>query len=94
MPQQAKERAVAYYRKSNEDDGSSIDQQRTWAREVCPREGIEIVREFADQAKAGWDTARRTDFYEMLAFCQQQHRQGTPISAVVCWLPLGSPPLG
>jgi site-specific DNA recombinase len=85
MPQQGNTRAVAYYRKSNEDDGSSIDQQRAWAREACPREGIEIVREFADQAKRGWETAKRTDFHEMLAFCQQQQREGTPIDAVVCW---------
>jgi DNA invertase Pin-like site-specific DNA recombinase len=85
MSQRATVRAVAYYRKSNEDDGSSIDQQRTWAREACAREGIEIVEEFPDQAKKGWDTARRTAFHEMLAFCQEQERRRAPIDAIVCW---------
>jgi DNA invertase Pin-like site-specific DNA recombinase len=78
-------RAVAYYRKSNDDDGSSIDQQREWARAACKREGVELVNEFADQAKKGHETATRTAFHEMLKFCQQQARQGNPIDAIVCW---------
>jgi DNA invertase Pin-like site-specific DNA recombinase len=78
-------RAVAYYRKSNEDDGSSIEQQREWARTAAQKEGVEIVREFADQAKKGHETATRTAFHEMLAFCQEQARRRQPISAVVCW---------
>src|SRR5262249_16855073 len=72
-------RAVAYYRKSNEDDGNSIDQQREWAHDVCPKEDLVLVREFSDRAKRGWDTAKRTDFHEMLDFCRQQARQGTPV---------------
>jgi site-specific DNA recombinase len=78
-------RAVAYYRKSNEDDGSSIDQQRQWAHEACQKEGVEIVRDFADQAKKGHETATRTEFHEMLRFCQEEARRGTPIQAVVTW---------
>jgi DNA invertase Pin-like site-specific DNA recombinase len=81
------DRVVTYYRKSNEDDGSSIDQQREWAQAACAKEGIEIVRQFADQAKKGHETATRTDFHEMLKFCQQQARQGTPIDGLVCWHP-------
>jgi DNA invertase Pin-like site-specific DNA recombinase len=78
-------RAVFYGRKSNEDDGSSIDQQRDWARTTCQKERVEIVREFADQAKKGHETATRTEFHEMLKFCQEQSRQGTPIDVIVCW---------
>jgi DNA invertase Pin-like site-specific DNA recombinase len=78
-------RAVAYYRKSNEDDGDSIDQQQQWARPACEREGVELVREFADHAKKGHETATRTDFHAMLAFCQEQARKRAPIDTVVCW---------
>jgi site-specific DNA recombinase len=78
-------RVVAYYRKSNDDDGNSVDQQREWAHEVCPKEGLALVREFADQAKRGWETDRRTEFHEMLDFCRQQARQGTPVDALLCW---------
>jgi DNA invertase Pin-like site-specific DNA recombinase len=80
-------RAVAYYRKSNEDGGDSVEQQQAWAREACPAAGIELVREFTDQAKQGWNTAARGDFHAMLAFCQQQQRRGAPVEAVVCWHP-------
>jgi DNA invertase Pin-like site-specific DNA recombinase len=78
-------RAVAYYRKSNEDDGNSIEQQREWAHDVCPKEDIVLVREFSDQAKRGWETAKRTEFHEMLDFCRQQARQGTPVDTILCW---------
>lgn len=78
-------RAVTYYRKSNEDDGQSIDQQRAWAVEAAEREGIIILREFADQSVAGWNNAKRSDFHNMLAYCQEQHRLGNPVEAIVCW---------
>src|SRR5438552_2901749 len=78
-------RAVAYYRKSNDDDGSSIDQQREWAHTACQKEGIELVREFADQAKKGHETATRTAFHEMLAFCQQEARRKSTVRAIVTW---------
>jgi site-specific DNA recombinase len=80
-------RAVGYYRKSDEDDGVSVEQQQEWARTAAPKEGIELAREFVDQAKAGWDTSKRTGLHEMLAFCQEQKRQGRPIDALVCWHP-------
>ena len=78
-------RAVAYYRKSNDDDGNSIDQQREWARAACEREGVELAREFADQAKKGHETATRTEFHEMLAWCQEQARKRTPVQASATW---------
>jgi DNA invertase Pin-like site-specific DNA recombinase len=77
--------AVFYGRKSDEDDGESVEQQLEWARKAAPEAGIEIVKEFADQAKAGWRTAARTAFHEMLAFCQKRARAGAPIEAVLCW---------
>jgi DNA invertase Pin-like site-specific DNA recombinase len=80
-------RAVAYYRKSNEDDGGSVEQQQKWALAAAPRENVEIVGEFSDQAKKGHETASRTAFHEMLAFCQQQARSGRPVGAIVCWHP-------
>jgi site-specific DNA recombinase len=78
-------RAVAYYRKSNDDDGNSVEQQSEWGRLAATREGVQIVREFTDQSKAGWDTAKRTAFHDMLKFCQEQKRRGEPIDAILCW---------
>ncbi len=78
---------VAYYRKSDEDDGGSVEQQRKWAMGAAPEQNIEIVREFEDQAKKGHETAKRTAFHEMLAFCQQQAKKGSPVEAVLCWHP-------
>src|SRR5262245_2865983 len=80
-------RGVAYYRKSDRDDGESIAQQREWARAAALAEGIEIVREFEDQARPGWQTDRREDFHNMLAFCQAEAAAGRRIDVVVCWNP-------
>jgi DNA invertase Pin-like site-specific DNA recombinase len=80
-------RAVAYYRKSNEDEGESVGQQKAWADAQCPGENIEILREFTDQAVAGHDTKRRADFHAMLKFCQEQSRLGTPVACIVTWNP-------
>jgi site-specific DNA recombinase len=78
-------RAVAYHRKSNEDDGGSVEEQRQWAQSVCPAKGIEIVREFTDQSVSGHDTDKRLGFKAMLKFCQEEQRKGHPVDAVVCW---------
>jgi DNA invertase Pin-like site-specific DNA recombinase len=80
-------RAVAYYRKSNEDGGESVKQQREWAREAEAREGFKLLAEFADEAVAGHDTARRTDFHRMLEFCKERARQKRPVDMIVCWHP-------
>jgi DNA invertase Pin-like site-specific DNA recombinase len=80
-------RAVTYYRKSNEDDGGSVEQQQKWALAAAPQQGIEILREFTDQAKKGHETATRTAFHDMLRFCQQEGKQGRPVEAIVCWHP-------
>jgi DNA invertase Pin-like site-specific DNA recombinase len=78
-------RAVAYYRKSDDDDGSSVEDQRTWAVQACRTENIDLAASFVDQAIAGHATPRRDGFKEMLTFCQKQYQQGDPIDAVVCW---------
>jgi DNA invertase Pin-like site-specific DNA recombinase len=85
MPSDSCIPAVFYGRKSDEDDGGSVEQQREWALAAAPGQNIEIVREFADQAKKGHETAKRTAFHEMLAFCQLRAKQGRPVEAVVCW---------
>jgi site-specific DNA recombinase len=79
--------AVFYGRKSNEDDGGSVEQQLTWARGAAPGQNIQIVKEFTDQAKKGHETAKRTAFHDMLAFCQLRAKQGRPVEAVICWHP-------
>lgn len=78
-------RGAAYYRKSNDDEGESIAQQTAWAKDATTREGVTIVAVFQDQSVSGWDTARRSGFREMIAFCQEQARAGNPIACVVCW---------
>jgi DNA invertase Pin-like site-specific DNA recombinase len=78
-------RGVLYARKSNEDDGASVEQQKEWAAAAARREGVEVVASFADQSVAGHDTVGRTGFHEMLEFCRQEHRRKRPVDAVVCW---------
>ncbi len=80
-------RGVAYYRKSNDDGGKSVGEQRDWALLACPREGIDLAEQFQDDAVAGHDTARRTEFHKMLEFCREQHRLKRPVEVVVCWHP-------
>jgi DNA invertase Pin-like site-specific DNA recombinase len=81
------DRSVAYYRKSDEDDGDSVEQQQQWATSAAPREGVQIVREFIDQAKKGHETASREKFLAMLEFCRQEAKLGRPIKVVTCWKP-------
>lgn len=78
-------RLVAYYRKSDKDNGESIDQQRAWARPAAEEQKCELVREFADEGIPGHETAKRDAFHEMIAFCQEEKRQGRRIDGVVCW---------
>ncbi len=78
-------RGVVYARKSSDDDGGSIAQQREWAGGECPRRGVEVVREFADQSVSGSKGDERPEFIRMIEFCEQQGRAGNPIDVLVCW---------
>jgi DNA invertase Pin-like site-specific DNA recombinase len=78
-------RAVAYYRKSNTDDGKSVAQQREWALNACKVEGLDLAAEHTDQAKPGHETARRTEFLRMIEFYEAEANAGRPVGAVVCW---------
>lgn len=81
-------RAVAYYRKSNDEGderGKSIKQQRGDLVPACEAAGLVVVREFDDQGVPGWATEKRDGFKAMLAFCQEQDRLGQPIEVIACW---------
>jgi site-specific DNA recombinase len=78
-------RAVAYYRVSTDHREGSIPQQQEAMRPRAEAAGLEIVKEFKDDGISGGGMTKRDAFNAMLAFCQAQKKQGTPISAVVCW---------
>jgi DNA invertase Pin-like site-specific DNA recombinase len=77
--------AVAYYRMSTDKQEESIPQQQASMRPKCKLADIDLVKEFQDEGISGGKMAKRDAFKDMLAFCQQQRRQGKPIEAIVCW---------
>jgi DNA invertase Pin-like site-specific DNA recombinase len=77
--------AVAYYRMSTDAQDESIPQQQGVMRPRAKLHDIDVVREFQDEGISGGRMAKRDAFKEMLAFCQERHRQGQPVEAVVCW---------
>jgi DNA invertase Pin-like site-specific DNA recombinase len=77
--------AVAYWRMSTPDQEDSIPQQQGAMRPRAKLEGLELVREFQDEGISGGGMKKRDAFNEMLAFCQERHRQRRPIQAIVCW---------
>src|SRR5579883_2747410 len=76
-------RAVAYYRMSDPKQDRSIEDQQTWAAGAKARHGLDLVREFKDEGIPGDEIELRTDLQAMLAFCDEQHRAGRPIGAVL-----------
>jgi hypothetical protein len=70
---------------STDKQEESIPQQQGVMRPRAKLVGVEIVREFQDEGITGGKMARRDAFQDMLAFCQQRHRQGEPIEAILCW---------
>jgi DNA invertase Pin-like site-specific DNA recombinase len=78
-------RAPAYYRMSELGQDTSIPEQKEWARRACPREGIEIVREFEDPGIPGSEIESRPGLQAILAYCEQQAAKGEPFEAIVCW---------
>jgi site-specific DNA recombinase len=81
----SKVRAVAYYRMSSDKQEDSIPQQRAAVVPRAEREGITIVTDFKDEALSGGGMKKRDGFLDMLAYCQDQHKKGTPVDAIVCW---------
>src|SRR5262245_20282830 len=78
-------RAVAYYRMSEDRQEASIPQQQQWAERACPKNGVELVRAFKDEGIAGDEIATRKGLQDLLAFCEQRHKTGRPVEAVVVW---------
>jgi DNA invertase Pin-like site-specific DNA recombinase len=87
MSQPHPTRAVAYYRMSSSPQEKSIPQQRAEMQPKCQLERVEVVREFADEAKSGGGMKKRDEFLEMVRFCQQEAKRGQPVEAVVCYDP-------
>ncbi len=73
-------KAVLYLRMSSAKQDESIDQQRDQLVSYAKQHGYEIVREYADQAISGDDTARRTEFLRM----REDAGRGE-FSVVLCW---------
>jgi DNA invertase Pin-like site-specific DNA recombinase len=46
---------------------------------------LDVVKEFQDEGISGDGMKKRDAFKEMLAFCEAQARQGTPVQAIVCF---------
>jgi DNA invertase Pin-like site-specific DNA recombinase len=79
------DRGVAYWRMSSSPQEKSIPQQRAEMLPKCKLEGVEIVREFKDEALSGGSMKERDGFNDALAFCQAEHEAGRRIDAVVCY---------
>ena len=84
MAKQSTIPAVAYWRMSTDRQEDSIPRQRETMLPRCQQEGIEIVKEFADEAKSGTSTNGRDEFLAMLEFCKRRQKDGQPIAAIIC----------
>jgi hypothetical protein len=63
----------------------SIAQQRAEMLPKCRLAGVEIVREFKDEAKSGGGMKKRDDFLDMVRFCQERAGTAEAVRAVVCY---------
>jgi DNA invertase Pin-like site-specific DNA recombinase len=78
---------IGYWRMSGDKQERSIPQQRAEMLPKAKLAGIEMVREFQDEAKSGGTMKKRGDFLDALRFCQERHAQGQPIRVIVCYDP-------
>jgi site-specific DNA recombinase len=78
-------RGVLYCRFSTDQQGGSVEQQQRWAREVAPKAGVEVVAEFADEGKRGYDFAGRNGLKAMIDFLGEEKRLGRPVRVIVLW---------
>jgi DNA invertase Pin-like site-specific DNA recombinase len=78
-------RGVLYCRFSTDQQGGSVEQQQRWAREEAPKAGIELVAEFADEGKRGYDFAGRDGLKSLIDFLGEEKRLGRPVRVIVLW---------
>jgi DNA invertase Pin-like site-specific DNA recombinase len=64
--------AVAYYRKSTDEQAQSIDRQRAQVEHYAAARGYRLVHEYKDEGIAGDIFDRRPDFQEMLQAAQRR----------------------
>ncbi len=80
--------AVCLYRKSDDDKGASVEQQRREVHELAEREGYEILRDSAGREREYTEYARsgsrewykRVEFHQLLADSERRDFQ-----AILCW---------
>ncbi len=78
-------RGTVYGRMSSKKQDKSVPQQLAWAGPACERERVRIAATFTDEGISGHDTSKRDGLFDMLEYCREQYRRGTPIDVVVCW---------
>jgi DNA invertase Pin-like site-specific DNA recombinase len=78
-------RGVGYWRMSSSPQEKSIPQQRSEMLPRCRLERVDLVAEFADEAKSGGSMIARDAFLDLVLFCKQQAQAGTPLGCVVCY---------
>src|SRR5262249_38684692 len=85
MSKEAAVKAVAYWRMSSSPQEKSIPQQRA---EMLPRAklaGLQVVRDFEDEAISGGGMSKRDSFRDLVRFCQAEAKQGRTVEAIVCF---------
>jgi hypothetical protein len=63
----------------------SIAQQRAEMLPKCQLAGVEVVREFRDDAKSGGAMRKRDDFLAMVRYCCDRAGTAEAVQAVVCY---------
>src|SRR6266567_1447722 len=76
---------VAYYRMSDDKQEHSIATQKAWAKRKEAEKGLAVRSPFEDEGIAGDVMELRPGFLAMIAYCQQQHKAGTPIEVLLCY---------
>ena len=78
-------RAVAYFRMSDAKQEASIPEQERWAARAAIQHGAEVIRTFRDDGIPGDEITDRGGLQDLLDFCRQRHKAGSPIEAVIVW---------
>src|SRR5262249_21231756 len=74
-------RAVAYYRMSTGKQEASIPEQREWAGQACPKQGVEVLTEFTDDGISGSEIDRRPGLMALLRYVEERG----DVEALVVW---------